>query len=342
MTKFWTIIFVCLFLVSSAVSAERYKDPSFEVEKIPNLIYALNVPHLSKKHFITSLVAGLKTSSDAFPCLHFFQNANEVTGRNLYFDLYQPENDTARTRPLVIILHGGAFVSGSKDDRNQPIVGYCDSLAARGYVVVSIDYRVGLTLKNVENKLFIDSLDFKRAVQWGVQDLQVAIRFFRNHAGEYDIDREKIFVIGNSSGAILAMQSVCEKNGISPNAVVSMWGAVLDKEKIKNVSIPVLLVHGTEDEIVPFKEGRMLNLDSIRERNQDLLGYGTIASSFNISFTSPMFYGSYVVDSVFNQYGYVHETFFQNGVGHEFYNKEFYKTQLLKRIIEFLYKYSKL
>ena len=138
------------------------------------------------------------------------------------------------------------------------------------------------------------------------------------------------------------MQSVCEKNGISPNAVVSMWGAVLDKEKIKNVSIPVLLVHGTEDEIVPFKEGRMLNLDSIRERNQDLLGYGTIASSFNISFTSPMFYGSYVVDSVFNQYGYVHETFFQNGVGHEFYNKEFYKTQLLKRIIEFLYKYSKL
>lgn len=87
MTKFWTIIFVCLFLVSSAVSAERYKDPSFEVEKIPNLIYALNVPHLSQKHFITSLVAGLKTSSDAFPCLHFFQNANEVTGRNLYFDL---------------------------------------------------------------------------------------------------------------------------------------------------------------------------------------------------------------------------------------------------------------
>lgn len=242
----------------------------------------------------------------------------------------------------MIILHGGAFVSGSKDDRNQPFVGYCDSLAARGYVVVSIDYRVGLILKNVENKLFIDSLDFKRAVQWGVQDLQVAIRFFRNHAGEYDIDREKIFVIGNSSGAILAMQSVCEKNGISPNAVVSMWGAVLDKEKIKNVSIPVLLVHGTEDEIVPFKEGRILNLDSIRERNRDLLGYGAIASSFNIIFTSPFFYGSYVIDSVFNRHGYVHETFFQNGVGHEFYNKEFYKTQLLKRIIEFLYKYSKL
>ena len=102
------------------------------------------------------------------------------------------------------------------------------------------------------------------------------------------------------------MQSVCEKNGISPNVVVSMWGAVLDKEKIKNVSIPVLLVHGTEDEIVPFKEGRMLNLDSIRERNRDLLGYGAIASSFNIIFTSPMFYGSFVVDSILKRHRVSH------------------------------------
>ncbi len=327
-----------MFLISSAVSAERYKEPSFDIEKIPNLIYASNVPHLTKKHFITSLAVGLRTSSDVFPSLYFYQNVNEITYKNLHFDLYQPKNDTTNNRPLVIVVHGGAFVSGSKDDRNQSIVGYCDSLAVRGYVVASIDYRVGLTLKNIENKLFVDSLDFKRAVQWGVHDLQVAIRFFRSHAGEYGIDREKIFVIGNSSGAILAMQSVCEKNGVSPNAIVSMWGAVLDKEKIKNVSIPVLLIHGTEDEIVPFKEGRILNLDSIRERNRDLLGYGSIASSFSISFTSPIFYGSYVVDSVFNRHGYVHETFFQDGVGHEFYNKEFYKIKVLAMIVNYLYK----
>ena len=134
------------------------------------------------------------------------------------------------------------------------------------------------------------------------------------------------------------MQSVCEKNGISPNAVVSMWGAVLDKEKIKNVSIPVLLVHGTEDEIVPFKEGQMLNLDSIRERNQDLLGYGTIASSFNISFTSPMFYGSFVVDSILKRHRVSHETYFENGVGHEFYNNTAYKIKVFEKILKFLYK----
>ena len=342
MSNFWTAFFLFIIFISSAVSAERYKEPSFEIEETRNLIYASNVPFLTKKHFVTSLVTGLRLSSDEAPSLYFYQNANEITYKNLLFDLYQPKNDTTNDRPLVIIVHGGAFVSGSKNDLNQPIIGYCDSLAARGYVVASIDYRVGLILKDLKKQLIVDSHDFKRAVQWGVLDLQVAIRFFRNHAGEYGIDREKIFVIGNSSGAILAMQSVCEKNSINPNAVVSLWGAVLDKEKIKNVSIPVLLVHGTEDEIVPFKEGRILNLDSIRERSRDLLGYGAIASSFNIIFTSPIFYGSYVIDSVFNRHGYVHETFFQNGVGHEFYNKEFYKTQLLKRIIEFLYKYSKL
>lgn len=181
-----------MFLVSSAVSAERYKDPSFEVEKIPNLIYALNVPHLSKKHFITSLVTGLRLSSDEAPSLYFYQNVNEITYENLLFDLYQPKNDSTTNRPLVIVVHGGAFVSGNKNDLNQPIIGYCDSLAARGYVVASIDYRVGLILKDLKKQLIVASLDFKRAVQWGVLDLQVAIRFFRNHAGEYGIDREKI------------------------------------------------------------------------------------------------------------------------------------------------------
>ena len=338
MSKYLVAFFSFLLFISSSIFAERYKEPSFEVDKTSNLIYASNTPCLTKKHFVMSLVAGLRMSSDEIPVLCFYQNANEITHENLHFDLYQPKNDTTNNRPLVIVVHGGAFVSGSKDDRNQSIVGYCDSLAVRGYVVASIDYRVGLTLKNVKNELFVDSLDFKRAVQWGVQDLQVAIRFFRNHAEEYGIDQEKIFVIGNSSGAILAMQSVCEKNGVSPNAIVSMWGAVLDKEKIKNVSVPILLIHGIEDGIIPFREGRILNLDSIKERNRDMLGYGSIASSFNINFTSPIFYGSFVIDSILKRHRVSHETYFENGVGHEFYNKTAYKIKVFEKILKFLYK----
>ena len=40
------VIFILFFFVPSALSAERYKEPIFEVEKIPNLVYASGVPHL--------------------------------------------------------------------------------------------------------------------------------------------------------------------------------------------------------------------------------------------------------------------------------------------------------
>ena len=332
------VIFILFFFVPSALSAERYKEPIFEVEKIPNLVYASGVPHLAKKHMITSLVSGLKTSSNDIPVLWFYQNDNETKDEDLRFDLYQPQNDTAKRRPLVIIVHGGAFVSGGRDDQNQPIVAYSDSLAARGYVVASIDYRIGLALKTVGNQLLIDSVDFKRSVLWGVQDLQAAIQYFKVNAKDYGINPNRIFVVGCSSGAILALQSIIENKKTKPDAVISLWGAVMDKVQIKNISVPVLLVHGTRDEIIPFKEGRMLNLDSVKEKNSYMPGYGSAAKAFNIKFSSPIFYGSFVIDSVLNNRRINHESFFVEGEGHEFYGKEPYKADVLKRLVEFLYK----
>lgn len=325
--------------MSSAVSAERYKDSSFAIEKEVNLIYASNVPQLSKKHFVTSLAAGLRTSPDAFPSLYFYQNTTETKNVDLYFDLYQPKNDNSKDRPLVIILHGGAFVSGSKSDTNQSIITYCDSLAARGYVVASIDYRIGLVLKDFGNQLHIDSLDFKRAIQWGVQDLQTAIQYFRSHAEKYKISPNKIFIIGNSSGAILALHSAIE-NEEQVKGIVSLWGATINSEQIKNIISPILLVHGTNDEIIPFTKGKLLNLDSIRSQNRFMPGYASTASAFNINFSSPTFYGSFVIDSILSKNRIAHDTYFFDGLGHDFYDREPYKTDILKRIIEFLYKYT--
>lgn len=330
-------IFFTLFVVSFSICAERHKDSSFEVEKISNLIYASNVPCLSQKHFITSLATGLRTSSDNVPSLYFYQNANEITYENLLFDLYQPKSDTTNNRPLVIVVHGGAFVSGSKDDQTQPIVSYCDSLAARGYVVASIDYRIGLILKDVKNQLIIDSLDFKRAIQWGVLDLQRAVHHFKTHAQKYKINPNRIFVIGNSSGAILALHSTIEKK-VQVRGIISLWGASIDSAHIKNITVPILFIHGINDKIIPFTKGKMLNLDSIKNQNRSIPGYASAASAFNLAFSSPTFFGSFVIDSILSKNRVVHDTYFVDGLGHNFYDKEPYKTNVLKRIIEFLYK----
>ena len=337
MSRFWITFCNLLFLISSAVYADRYKERTFKIEKTANIIYASNVPHLSKKHFVTSLAAGLRTSPDAFPSLYFYQNTTETKNVDLYFDLYQPKNDNSKDRPLVIILHGGAFVSGSKSDANQSIIGYCDSLAVRGYVVASIDYRIGLVLKDLGNQLFIDSLDFKRAIQWGAQDLQGAIRYFKFHAEKYKINPNKIFIIGNSSGAIFALHFAIE-NDEYVKGIVSLWGATIS-EQMKNIICPILLVHGTNDGIIPFTKGKLLNLDSIRSQNRFMPEYASAASAFNINFSSPTFYGSFVIDSILNKDRIAHDTYFFDGLGHDFYDREPYKTDVLKRIIEFLYKF---
>ena len=334
----WLTFFSFIIFISSEVFADRYKEPLYEIEKKSNLIYASNVPHLTNKHFVTSLATGLRLPSENIPSLYFYQNSNEITYENLHFDLYQPKNDTTNDRPLVIVVHGGAFVSGSKNDLNQPIIGYCDSLAARGYVVASIDYRVGLILKPQKNQLIIDSLDFKRAIQWGVLDLQRAVHHFKTHAQKYKINPNRIFVIGNSSGAILALHSAMEKDG-RVRGTVSLWGATIDSSCTKKITAPILLIHGTNDKIIPFTKGKMLNLDSAKRQNRFMLGYASAASAFNINFSSPTFYGGYVIDSILTQNRIVHETYFVDGLGHDFYDREPYKTNVIKRIVEFLYKY---
>jgi para-nitrobenzyl esterase len=61
---------------------------------------------------------------------------------NLNMDIYEPHNDTATIRPLIVWAHGGSFVGGTKTDAD--IVALCQHFAKRGYVCVSINYRAGV------------------------------------------------------------------------------------------------------------------------------------------------------------------------------------------------------
>lgn len=57
-----------------------------------------------------------------------------------------PSNDTFPKygRPLMIIIHGGAFIAGSKDDFIQQRM--LKEFAKRGYVTASINYRLGMLI----------------------------------------------------------------------------------------------------------------------------------------------------------------------------------------------------
>jgi acetyl esterase/lipase len=117
--------------------------------------------------------------------------ANYVGYRPLQLDLYlHADRAKAKPRPLIIWVHGGGWNRG--DARQSGAFtdwpGVLATLAARGYVVASVDYRLSGEAK----------------FSGEVQDVKAAIRFLRSQAGDYGIDPSRVYLWGGSAGGHLA------------------------------------------------------------------------------------------------------------------------------------------
>lgn len=111
--------------------------------------------------------------------------------RPLTLDLYLPPGPKPpQGFPLVIYIHGGAWTGG--DSRRSgtfvDFPGVLASLAAKGYVVASLEYRF-----SGEAKFPAPILDVKAAIRW-----------LRRHAPEYGIDPGRLLAWGVSAGGHLA------------------------------------------------------------------------------------------------------------------------------------------
>ncbi len=256
----------------------------------------------------TSIVYG-NAPALVFPYLSESNTFNE----DLLMDVYQPFGDTLNARPLVICAHSGSFLSGSR--KNDDMVDFCDSLAHRGYVAATIDYRLGMNVFNTASSV--------RAVYRGLQDGRAAVRFFKEFAGLYGIDTNQIYLLGSSAGSFIGLQNMfmdmederppetynspdlgcldCSGNSYAhsgkANAVVSLWGALKDTNLIVNTdSLPLFLAHGTADDVVYFDVGHPFGYNGFPET-----------------------YGSLPVSQQRATYGFQATTYFVEGVGHEFY-----------------------
>jgi acetyl esterase/lipase len=105
----------------------------------------------------------------------------------LVLDVAAPLNATAR--PLVVMIHGGAWISGDKTDARPTEV--ILRLAALGYVAASINYRL--------------SVDGNDPFPAAVEDVRCAVRWLRANADSYGIDPSRVGVIGSSAGGHLAL-----------------------------------------------------------------------------------------------------------------------------------------
>lgn len=110
-------------------------------------------------------------------------------------------------RPVVIWLHGGALVEGSRTGIDATLR---DLMVAAGMIVVAVDYRLA-----PETKLPQIVEDVRDAHDW--------IR--RDGAALFTADADRIAVIGDSAGGYLALVAGC-RHGLAPRprAVVSLYG----------------------------------------------------------------------------------------------------------------------
>lgn len=190
----------------------------------------------------------------------------------LLLDLYAPKSDTAAARPLIVMVHGGSFMAGTKQDADVKFM--CVEFARRGYVTASINYRLNPGLFVTPTKKA-----FTEAVVRAVQDAKAGVRFLRSHKTEYRIDDSRIVVGGTSAGAVTAVQyAYCDPAEIAPivdtmsiggiegnsgtpgvssaiNVIVNCWGAVGDTSWIVGETMPIINFHGTADNIVPYDAG---------------------------------------------------------------------------------------
>lgn len=141
----------------------------------------------------------------------------------LLADIYKPKNDGNCLRPMIIILHGGAWVAGSKEDPNT--VNLSREYAKRGYVVANINYRLG-THKTSNYTMYAlcntnlsapcayicDSSEIVRANYRGMQDTKGAIRFMKSRFVEDSTDINNVFVAGESAGAFIALATTFTDN----------------------------------------------------------------------------------------------------------------------------------
>ena len=218
-------------------------------------------------------------------------NSNE----DLYLDVYEPYGDELEDRPVVIFMFGGSFIGGSRT--SSDIVELCTRYAKRGYVAVAIDYRLTLDLLFLAN----ETTAYKAASK-GMHDLKGAIRFLRMNDelyNDYRIDTSRIYAGGVSAGGISAVNAayldldseipsfiqdwIEDNGGLEGNSgnpgydsnfhgVLNLCGAVGETEWIIEGDIPIVNLHGTADDVVPYGDG----LITLFGLNMSVAGSGAI------------------------------------------------------------------
>lgn len=205
-----------------------------------------------------------------------------ASNRDNKVDLYLPRG-TDSPAPVLVYIHGGGWVGGSKESSVLRLVPWMEM----GWAVVNVQYRLG-------------EVSLAPAA---VEDCLCALRWIIRNASNYNIDPERIVVTGNSAGGHLALTTgmvpasagldrQCPGSETLSVAAIINWygitdvGDLLDGPNTKSYAVewmgsmpnrfkiaervspltyvrsglpPILTIHGDADPTVPYQHGVQLH-----------------------------------------------------------------------------------
>lgn len=224
----FVITFLLLTTFGIAQSKNRYAAPIFKDYNIyENIVYAESIPYLLENQSKKKLYA---------------------------LDFYEPANDLAIQRPVILLFPDGDFIIGNKEQAE--VVNWCKTLTTYGYTCACVNYRQGYDASRNDG--------INQAIFRGVQDARAAIRYLLENQKTFRINPDKIYVGGSRSGGAVALHTAFldndELNQFSSNAncldcngnpfehdvkvagVVNIDGAIYNRNIINN-NIPILNLH---------------------------------------------------------------------------------------------------
>ena len=194
---------------------------------------------------------------------------------DLYLDIYNPAPGSATSidgvaKPSILFVFGGGFVMGERN--NESYLPWYKMLTDDGYRVIAVDYRLGL--KGVKKMGVAQVKQLDKAIHMAVEDVFSAVAFLDQNSGRFGIQMDNIVLSGSSAGAITALQADWESanrtewarelpEGFRFAGVMSFSGAIYSDKgvpKYSSAPAPTLLLHGTDDQLVPYTRIKFLNL----------------------------------------------------------------------------------
>lgn len=229
----------------------------------------------------------------------------------LWFDRYMPEKDYNNI--TLVFVHGGAFTGGHPDNQ-KPLA---EGMTKLGYQVIVLKYRLYLQGRSFGCETATS--EKTKAIYTAMEDVRTATEHFLRNASRYRIDTGKMFIAGSSAGAEAVLNLVYDPySGRKESApahpykgILSFAGALLDITPLeRNKKIPLLLMHGTNDQLVPFATAPH------RFCNASDAGW-------------MMMFGSETIFNLYQQAGAPAVLYAYNGKGHEVSNFMFREFEMM-------------